>query len=919
MPNTENLNKTDLSALLKRATEKEEAPKLPPFSQVEDEAKTEHNVEQTIAKVVDSNKTVLEDTSKVISDEFDKSTGTVVNELDKQGTVLVKHGSLLTSIKEILSKQFEYQKQKDLKQEVTVQGGAFATDINAVQKESSKKQDTAGSGGGVLGNMFGALATGAAGLFAGKKLFGAKPPVGGVPPAPGAVNTRNVIRDANGRYRDTTTGRYVKAPTAAAPPTRPGMMGRVRDAFSGPSGGGIRGRLLTAATVGIGGTLGMRAFTNRNEAIRDDMYAGHSYGAEDQDPNVQPLSNVENRDSARNFEEPTQFSSSPRITDQAQKERETRTHHTEERTQTYVPVSGPTAMEPPRMDPTITALTTGGVLLGAAAITGKNAYDVIKERRANAPTPAPAPTPPVPKPKPVATAPGPRAVAVPAAVPAAAAAPNVGALSKTMGMVGKALPALGIALEGYELSTKLRDDSLSKEEKAQEVAKSGGGLAGAAAGAAIGTAILPVIGTAIGGIAGYFGGKAIAGSVSDVINEKISGTVVSDVIGRAVAVPMAAFSQDARDALMGDINRAGTKISETATAVSDKAKEGLKSAKSSVLGFFGLNKETVADKVKEKEGADSTEVSLAQVASAAQTPSPGVTSLAGVKQIESLSSVVNKEPGTSFDVDSFGIDKDLIYAVTKLQISIEDLNKTMTDKETNVVNVASTALTTVANTLANSINPLSSIFQNNSLSTIAETSFGFITDNLSKTVEVLKNSAVENYEKFNFNSVKDSVVNAVSAIKAPNVADAVLPGSPLSLIGRAVSTFMAKDKDSGVSMKDNLVESVTSSLSTLSSNVSSVFASERKELEYSSSRRERPEKSNNVVLSGAPEEITRGIYESIKKVMLVDEREPARDFPKAKQKQNVASGEVQSYKPKIEDVPSIVTDFGLVFINTGFI
>lgn len=84
--------------------------------------------------------------------------------------------------------------------------------------------------------------------------------------------------------------------------------------------------------------------------------------------------------------------------------------------------------------------------------------------------------------------------------PAAAAATTAGKIG------AKAVPALGAAVSAYDAYTVLKNDQLSREEKERELSGIGGGMAGAAAGAAIGS-FVPVVGTIAGGIVGYIVGE----------------------------------------------------------------------------------------------------------------------------------------------------------------------------------------------------------------------------------------------------------------------------------------------------------------------------------------------------------------------------------------------------------------------------
>lgn len=136
------------------------------------------------------------------------------------------------------------------------------------------------------------------------------------------------------------------------------------------------------------------------------------------------------------------------------------------------------------------------------------------------------------------------------------------ALARRAGAAG------AIAAGGYTVYQTLKDDTKTDAEKAKTVAGTAGGTAGALAlgaagaqgGAAIGTMIFPGVGTAIGGAVGglgggalgYFGGEKVVTNTIDSVNDKISESGVGDHIGRAVAMVMTPFSEEARDAVKSD-------------------------------------------------------------------------------------------------------------------------------------------------------------------------------------------------------------------------------------------------------------------------------------------------------------------------------------------------------------------------------
>lgn len=153
---------------------------------------------------------------------------------------------------------------------------------------------------------------------------------------------------------------------------------------------------------------------------------------------------------------------------------------------------------------------------------------------------------------------------------------------------GKLVPGIGgaltLAMAAPDLYDTLTDDEVSTKDKANVVSQTAGGIAGAelgaSAGAAIGTMIVPVVGTAIGGVAGgIIGGIAgsnVAGSAADFISDKLDEYDLSDSIGKAVAVPMSLFSDDAKRALASDMDKTTTEVSKSVSDIKDTASEKLK-------------------------------------------------------------------------------------------------------------------------------------------------------------------------------------------------------------------------------------------------------------------------------------------------------------------------------------------------------
>lgn len=191
--------------------------------------------------------------------------------------------------------------------------------------------------------------------------------------------------------------------------------------------------------------------------------------------------------------------------------------------------------------------------------------------------------------------------------------PTVSGVSKTAvggikSLGSRALPGVNLAMAGYDTYNILSDDTLDSATKAKEVAKMGGGTAGALSGASAGAlggaalgSVVPIVGTAIGGaiggIAGGIGGYFAGSEITDIVTDGISNTVetmgIGDMIGRAVAIPMSLFSEEARDSLSADFkNNIVPKITQSTSAnIAKGFIEGVSGIAGKIGNFFGWTDE----------------------------------------------------------------------------------------------------------------------------------------------------------------------------------------------------------------------------------------------------------------------------------------------------------------------------------------
>jgi hypothetical protein len=136
----------------------------------------------------------------------------------------------------------------------------------------------------------------------------------------------------------------------------------------------------------------------------------------------------------------------------------------------------------------------------------------------------------------------------------------VGTGSKLVGLDGELAVPVTMAMAANDLASTLMESSTSGTDKGKGVAKiagsTAGSLAGAEAGAALGTLVAPGIGTAaggvIGGTLGYIGGEALVEEAIDLVTNVVKDEDVGLALGRAAAVAMTPFSDEAREAVKED-------------------------------------------------------------------------------------------------------------------------------------------------------------------------------------------------------------------------------------------------------------------------------------------------------------------------------------------------------------------------------
>jgi lysozyme len=419
---------------------------------------------------------------------------------------------------------------------------------------------------------------------------------------------------------------------------------------------------------------------------------------------------------------------------------------------------------------------------------------------------------------------------------------------RTGGRLAGATPLLGLGLEGMYLKDVLADETLTDSEKAKEVGKSGSALLGAEAGAIagatalgtagtfvagpIGTAVGGAIGGVAGGLGGYFAGSEYGGQAIDWANQKISDADLTDAVGRAVAVPMSLFSEEARETLATDFKNNQPRIEQALTDV-----------KTSVGTFFSdIKNKVIGD--KETEAKVNTDLASKAVAGSADIKVPatsvdnkGVTKTYDYAE-DDFFAASNKNVTKGVNVEPAKLVQDMAKSGDTLKIAAADTTTVKKDLDKNLVTY-STSMTEIANTISNGL----------------KVQAGQPVSNISGT-EV-----------------------ATSPIVRPTAVN-----SPVSSVQATVSD------DDFFASSPNTTKSLPSVTRT-----APVVKSEPRSIVDSTPR-------------------TR--HESIKTVRTEESRvKGAAPLAVQNQGQQLSA----SFKPKIEDTPTIISDSGLVLLNTGIV
>lgn len=516
----------------------------------------------------------------------------------------------------------------------------------------------------------------------------------------------------------------------------------------------------------------------------------------------------------------------------------------------------------------------------------------------------------------------------------------VGKGAKALG--SRALPGLNVALAGYDIYDIATDDTLDTGTKAKEIAKVGGGTAGAIAGAAslgsaglaVGAAtgpfapiVAPVLGIAgslLGGIGGYLAGSGMTEVISDGISDTVDTLGVGDMIGRAVALPMSLFSEEARDSLASDFknNIVPSIMESTPAKIAGGVMEGVSSMANAVGDFFGWTDEVQKDLPDEKKISEQAKTILEEptvekvTANVQKTEYPDGNVLYQVDRTDGTSDVVSGENvgvveetvGTQV-LSAARIQKDMdrerdVYNSLTMKNTISSMNN-MSDAERGVASerlaeISEEKTMQRATDLINTPNGivLPTAVRNKM---IAQTSPQSKVSNLKAETKELRSSseviipgqgpfAPNRGDIYEFGNIGDGVDEDIESSYMSNAGQMGMysgQDSDMSMTGRAGASVNR--------MGNNIERSVASAPTTI--------ASQRPIPETPAQRQK---------------------YESVSKVMMIEPKiqksaNTNTDIEKKIMPRTGGVAYTRGEKSSLEDVKSTPVDFGLPLLNTGYI
>lgn len=505
-------------------------------------------------------------------------------------------------------------------------------------------------------------------------------------------------------------------------------------------------------------------------------------------------------------------------------------------------------------------------------------------------------------------------------------------------LVSKLAMPLTLATEGFSLYNTFTDPNATKKDKTEAVGSSVFGLGGASAGAAAGAAVgsfVPVLGTAVGGLVGgglgYMAGTDFGKEVADFFTNETGELSLenlesfSEKAAKVVAGPASALTS-VFDSFTSKENI--NKIKQTASSAID----AVRNTKDMMVDFFS---DTVSYIMGGKETVEKAQTVVDKAKKESEDKEKQGTSNSTSLVVNNFAAPNKTIYGTGDTTDNQFSSSDLLVnkqsmSVTKAVTQNDDSYTTYNDASSDT-NVTKQDTQTITKAVASSIGVVGPTIYNGA-------------NKASQTIEnIAKSDAVKSIK--NFTAANDSIVNNMAAGQAPvssnsltqyavnkeyadqGVTNIQTLGSPSmeapvmpspQVAGQLVECMcpqgrtIVKMPDSGsTSIQKDVANSSVVSKSAMSSSANTY----NKDISVQPSSASTYNNVSNVSTSVRTDVPDRGSYESIKEVSVINApAEQKKNFQNATQ----PVPQQASSKPRIDEIPTVVTDHGMVFLSTGF-
>lgn len=512
-------------------------------------------------------------------------------------------------------------------------------------------------------------------------------------------------------------------------------------------------------------------------------------------------------------------------------------------------------------------------------------------------------------------------------------------------LLSKAALPLTLASEGFSLYQTFTDPAATEKDKKKAVGGAAFGLGGASAGAAAGAAIgsfVPVLGTAVGGLVGgglgYMAGTDFGKEVADFFTNETGELSLenlesfSEKAAKVVAGPASALTS-VFDEFTSKENI--SKIKQTASSAIDAVRD----TKNMMVDFFS---DTVSYIMGEKETAKDAKAVVDQAKKEQK------------KQEErEKGKTTNNAGAPSFVVNNYTTTKTATTgdttstAFSPSDLMVNEVYKPVTKavEESTVTNVQQTgAPTTVSNTvneeskeirkevahsigvvgptIVNGANKASQVIQDIAKSEDVRNIKNYTAANDSKVTNVAAGTAptgIQNVmqyhanEEYAGNNVTNIGTLGAPSVQAPTLPEPIVAGQVVECMCPQGKTLVKMPETGNANLETYNSQDNVTQISSTGAPVSNGPISMQ---QSSASSTSNYNTVSNLTTSVRPDTVDRGSYESVKQVSVINQEQQTQRKGFAPATQPVP--QQASSKPRIEDIPTVVNDHGMVFLSTGF-